>query len=68
MGNFIFENYGGIKGLYHVQPELHGDSRGYFMEAYNYNDFKKAVLLVVKSLTWLLIYAKVQKHRENGLV
>lgn len=42
MGNFIFENYGGIKGLYHVQPEVHGDARGYFMETYNYNDFKEA--------------------------
>ena len=44
MGNFIFENYGGIKGLYHVQPEVRGDARGYFMETYNYNDFKKAGL------------------------
>ena len=47
MGNFIFENYGGIKGLYHVQPEVRGDARGYFMETYNYNDFKKAGLDMV---------------------
>ncbi len=47
MGNFIIENYGGIKGLYHVQPEVRGDARGYFMETYNYNDFKKAGLDMV---------------------
>lgn len=47
MGNFIFEKYGGIEGLYHVQPEVRGDARGYFMETYNYNDFKAAGLSMV---------------------
>lgn len=47
MGNFIFEKYGGIEGLYHVQPEVRGDARGYFMETYNYNDFKAAGLDMV---------------------
>lgn len=29
-----------IKGLYVIEPEVHGDERGYFMETYNYNDMK----------------------------
>lgn len=27
-----------IEGLYIIEPAVHGDSRGYFMETYNYND------------------------------
>ena len=34
----------GIKGLCVVQPALHGDSRGYFMETYNARDMKEAGL------------------------
>lgn len=30
-----------IKGLYIIEPEVHGDSRGYFMETYNQNDMKE---------------------------
>lgn len=31
-----------IEGLKIITPTVHGDSRGYFMETYNYNDFKEA--------------------------
>ena len=31
-----------IDGLYVIEPTVHGDARGYFMETYNYNDFKEA--------------------------
>lgn len=31
-----------IEGLKVITPTVHGDSRGYFMEVYNYNDFKEA--------------------------
>ena len=31
-----------IEGLKVVEPTVHGDERGYFMETYNYNDFKEA--------------------------
>lgn len=44
MGKFIFEKCGGIEGLYLIEPDVHGDSRGYFLETYNYNDFKAAGL------------------------
>lgn len=33
-----------IKGLYIIEPAKHGDSRGYFMETYNFNDMKEAGL------------------------
>lgn len=33
---------GGIQGLCVIEPAVYGDARGYFMETYNYNDFKEA--------------------------
>lgn len=43
MGKFIFsETF--IKGLFIIEPAVFGDNRGYFMETYNYQDFKKAGL------------------------
>ena len=32
----------GIEGLKVIEPQVFGDNRGYFMETYNYNDFKEA--------------------------
>ena len=31
-----------IEGLKVITPAVFGDARGYFMETYNYNDFKEA--------------------------
>ena len=33
-----------IEGLYGIEPAVHGDERGYFMETYNLNDMKEAGL------------------------
>ncbi len=33
-----------IKDVYIVEPQVFGDNRGYFMETYNYKDFKDAGL------------------------
>lgn len=33
-----------IKGLYVIEPTVHGDDRGYFMETYNQNDMHEAGL------------------------
>lgn len=33
-----------IEGLYVIEPTVHGDDRGYFMETYNLNDMKEAGL------------------------
>ena len=42
MGKIKVTECGGIKGLKVVEPTVFGDARGYFMETYNYNDFKEA--------------------------
>ena len=31
-----------IEGLKIITPQVHGDARGYFMETYQYNDYKEA--------------------------
>ena len=31
-----------IEGLYVIEPKVFKDERGYFVETYNYNDFKDA--------------------------
>ena len=41
MGKIIVETCE-IEGLKIITPQVHGDARGYFMETYNYNDFKEA--------------------------
>ena len=38
----VTKDCNGIKGLYVIEPTVFGDSRGYFMETYNYNDFAAA--------------------------
>ena len=43
MGKFNFIETE-IKDLYVIEPAVFGDDRGYFMETYNYNDFKNAGL------------------------
>ena len=46
MGQFQFTKTG-IEGLVVVEPKVFGDNRGYFMETYNYTDFKAAGLDMV---------------------
>ncbi|MBU3091661.1 dTDP-4-dehydrorhamnose 3,5-epimerase [Clostridium sp. CM028] len=46
MGQFTFTKTG-IEGLYVIQPKVFGDNRGYFMETYNYEEFKAAGLDMV---------------------
>lgn len=36
-----------IEGLYIIEPTVHGDSRGYFMETYNQNDMAEAGLNMI---------------------
>lgn len=37
----VTKNLSGISGLCLIQPAVHGDERGYFMETYNQNDMKE---------------------------
>lgn len=36
-----------IEGLYIIEPSVHGDARGYFMETYNQNDMQECGLNMV---------------------
>ena len=40
----VEKNVGGIQGLCVIEPTVHGDSRGYFMETYNLKDMEAAGL------------------------
>ena len=42
MGKIKVTPCGDIEGLKVIEPTVFGDARGYFMETYNYNDFKEA--------------------------
>lgn len=48
MGQIKVENnVGGIEGLCVIEPAVHGDSRGYFMEMYNQRDMEEAGINIV---------------------
>ena len=38
----VTKDVNGIQGLMIIEPKVHGDERGYFMESYNYRDFAEA--------------------------
>ena len=38
----VEKNVGGIEGLCIIEPAVHGDARGYFMETYNSRDMQEA--------------------------
>ena len=40
----VEKNVGGIEGLCVIEPAVHGDNRGYFMETYNQKDMEEAGL------------------------
>lgn len=72
MGQFQFTKTG-IEGLVVVEPKVFGDNRGYFMETYNYNDFKAAGLDMVfvqdnqsKSKKGVLRGLHFQKKKPQG--
>ena len=47
----VKKNVGGIEGLCIIEPTLHGDSRGYFMETYNKNDMAEAGLTMFRTIS-----------------
>ena len=40
----VEKNVGGIEGLCVIEPAVHGDARGYFMETYSQRDMEEAGL------------------------
>lgn len=72
MGKFNFGKTE-IEGVYIIGPTVFGDNRGYFMETYNYNDFKDAGLDMVfvqdnqsKSRKGVLRGLHFQKTHQQG--
>ncbi len=72
MGQFDFIKTD-ISGLYIIEPKVFGDNRGYFMETYNYNDFKSAGIDVQfvqdnqsKSVKGVLRGLHFQKQHQQG--
>lgn len=72
MGQFTFSKCK-IEGLYIIEPNCIGDNRGYFMETYNYADFKKSGLSMVfvqdnqsKSRKGVLRGLHFQKEHPQG--
>ncbi|AFM43135.1 dTDP-4-dehydrorhamnose 3,5-epimerase [Desulfosporosinus acidiphilus SJ4] len=62
-----------IEGLYIIEPAVHGDSRGYFMETYNQKDMHEAGLDMVfvqdnqsMSVKGVLRGLHYQKHFPQG--
>ena len=69
MGKIKVTECGGIKGLKVVEPTVFGDARGYFMETYNYNDFKEAgidVEFVQDNQSSSHKGVRIQKRRSAG--
>ena len=62
-----------IEGLYVIEPTVHGDKRGYFMETYNQNDMREHGLDMVfvqdnqsSSVKGVLRGLHFQKHHPQG--
>ena len=82
MGKFQIEQCGQIEGLYLIQPTVFGDNRGYFMETYNYNEFKELGLWqTLRCLTahlhqiftifiWLAktLFLKIVEHIRDSVI
>ena len=56
----VEKNAGGIEGLCVIEPAVHGDARGYFMETYNQRDMATSPLAkhCVKNPKWFIQYRK----------
>ena len=62
----VEKNAGGIEGLCVIEPTVHGDARGYFMETYNQKDMIEAGLLPRES--YVDFISRKNFHRANWCV
>ena len=71
----VEKNAGGIEGLCVIEPTVHGDARGYFMETYNQKDMEAEGLTMqfvqdnqscsVKGCSTQVFTFRNNSHREN---
>ena len=59
----VEKNAGGIEGLCVIEPTVHGDARGYFMETYNQKDMEADFHMAKSSVT-----AALQNLEKNGYI
>ena len=57
----VEKNAGGIEGLCVIEPAVHGDARGYFMETYSQRDMEE------NGLVHRQVYAEVPPRVEYSL-
>ena len=64
----VEKNAGGIEGLCVIEPTVHGDARGYFIETYNQKDMYRIIsLLLPKEYSEVCIFRN-SFLRENWSV
>ena len=60
----VQKNVGGIEGLCIIEPTVHGDNRGYFMETYNSKDMQEAG---IDRVSYRIISLVPQRECVRGL-
>ena len=58
----VEKNAGGIQGLCVIEPTVHGDARGYFMETYNQKDMEDGTALNLSEKDQLWVGLKDTFH------
>ncbi len=63
----VQKNVNGIAGLTVIDPAVHGDARGYFMETYNQNDMREAGVLNEKGEEYVFVQDNQSASRKGVL-
>ncbi len=63
----VRKNVNGIAGLTVIEPAVHGDARGYFMETYNQNDMREAGVLNEKGEEYVFVQDNQSASRKGVL-
>lgn len=63
----VQKNVNGIAGLTVIEPAVHGDARGYFMETYNQNDMREAGVLNEKGEEYVFVQDNQSASRKGVL-
>ena len=63
----VQKNVNGIAGLTVIEPAVHGDARGYFMETYNQNDLREAGVLNEQGEEYVFVQDNQSASRKGVL-